>query len=170
MNKLLLMIWWNDDIQTYHMASHDEIRLFCNGYYSEILVMDASTLDIIYTLTSRVNPDWISAMHVIRPAKRQGLFDHEIFLWISYWLSIYADDVVIGLSISGVVKVWTLTGNETRSSEPIYEDESKPVRCLNALKLTCCIYNLRTVLIVCTKYWQVNIFLHFLLANNLYRH
>jgi WD40 repeat protein len=51
--------------------------------------------------------------------------------------------------------VWTLTGHETRSTEPIYEDESKPIRCLNALKLTCCIYNQRTVLVVCTKYWQI---------------
>lgn len=61
----------------------------------------------------------------------------------------------MGLSITGVVKIWTLTGNETRASEPIYENESKPIRCLNALKLTCCAYNQRTVLIVCAKYWQV---------------
>lgn len=54
------------------MANHDDNRLFCNGYYSEILVMDIPSLTIVYTLTSRVNPDWISAMHVLRPAKRQG--------------------------------------------------------------------------------------------------
>ena len=66
-----------------------------------------------------------------------------------------AEDVVIGLSIAGVVKVWTLTGHEIRSTEPIYEDESKPIRCLNAIRMTCCIYNQRTVLVVCTKYWQV---------------
>lgn len=57
--------------------------------------------------------------------------------------------------MSGIVKVWALSGNETKSSEPIYEDESKPIRCLNAIKLTCCAYNQRTVLIVCAKYWQV---------------
>jgi len=54
------------------MAGQEDTRLFCNGYYSEILVIDAQTLDILFSLTSRVNPDWIGAMHVIRPAKRQG--------------------------------------------------------------------------------------------------
>lgn len=54
-----------------------------------------------------------------------------------------------------MVKVWALTGNEVNSLDPIYEDESKPLRCLNAIKLTCCIYNQRTVLVVCAKYWQV---------------
>lgn len=54
-----------------------------------------------------------------------------------------------------MVKVWALTGSEINSLDPIYEDESKPLRCLNAIKLTCCIYNQRTVLVVCAKYWQV---------------
>lgn len=69
----------------------------------------------------------------------------------------FIDDVVIALTVSGVVKVWFLTGNETRSSEPIYEEESKPIRCLNSLRLTCCAFNQRTILIVCAKFWQVNI-------------
>ena len=71
------------------------------------------------------------------------------------WFNYDLDDVVIGISIAGVVKVWALTGNEVNSLDPIYEDESKPLRCLNAIKLTCCIYNQRTVLVVCAKYWQV---------------
>jgi hypothetical protein len=117
--------------------------------------MDSTTLEVLYTLTSKVNPDWISAMHVLRPAKRQGFTFKSFYYLISIYLFSSAEDVVIGLSIAGVVKVWTLTGHETRSTEPLYEDESKPIRCLNALKLTCCIYNQRTVLVVCTKYWQV---------------
>ncbi len=117
--------------------------------------MDSTTLEVLYTLTSKVNPDWISAMHVLRPAKRQGFTFESFYYLISIYLLFLAEDVVIGLSIAGVVKVWTLTGHETRSTEPLYEDESKPIRCLNALKLTCCIYNQRTVLVVCTKYWQV---------------
>lgn len=75
-------------------------------------------------------------MHVVRPPKRQ-------------------DDVVIGLSLAGVVKVWTLSGNESRSSEPIYENEFKPLRCSNPLKLVCCSYNLRTVLVISRKNWQI---------------
>ena len=123
-------------IQPYQTVGQEEPRLFCNGFYAEILIISPQTLEILFTLTSRLNPDWITAMHVIRPPKRQ-------------------DDVVIGLSVSGVVKVWTLAGNESRSSEPIYENESKPIRCLNPVKLVCCSFNLRTVLVVCGKCWQI---------------
>lgn len=41
-------------------------------------------------------------------------------------------------------------------TQPVYENESKQIRCLNAQTLTCCPYNQRTVLIVCSKYWQVS--------------
>ncbi|PNF24262.1 WD repeat-containing protein 7, partial [Cryptotermes secundus] len=123
-------------IQAYHMCGCDDVRLFCNGYYAEVLVMDPFSLEIVFTLASRVNPDWISALHVLRPAKRK-------------------DDVVLGLTTTGTVKVWTLFGQETKNSEPFYENESKQIRCLNALSMTCCAYNQRTVLIVCSKYWQI---------------
>ena len=55
------------------------------------------------------------------------------------------------------MKVWTLSGGEHHSLEPIYENESKPIRCLNALQMTCCCYNQRTLMIVCAKYWQVRV-------------
>jgi hypothetical protein len=54
------------------MCGCDDVRLFCNGYYAEVLVMDPFSLEIVFTLASRVNPDWISALHVLRPAKRKG--------------------------------------------------------------------------------------------------
>jgi hypothetical protein len=89
-------------------------------------------------------------------AKVWAFIDEHWMEWRDLLETIFlAEDVVIGLSIAGVVKVWTLTGHEVRSSEPIYENESKPIRCLNAIRMTCCIYNQRTVLVVCTKYWQV---------------
>lgn len=56
------------------MNGTDDVRLFCNGYYAEVLVMDPFSLEIIFTLASRVNPDWISALHVLRPVKRKGIF------------------------------------------------------------------------------------------------
>lgn len=46
------------------MSNCDDIRLFCNGYYAEILVMDPFSLEIIFSLSSKVKPDWISALHV----------------------------------------------------------------------------------------------------------
>ena len=46
------------------MNGTDDVRLFCNGYYAEVLVMDPFSLEIVFTLSSRVNPDWISALPV----------------------------------------------------------------------------------------------------------
>ena len=132
-SKKLSMIHTN--MQAYRVPDSNSVKLFCCGYYEEICVMDPYSLDILFQLSSRVNPDWISAFHVLRPRNR-------------------TDDVVLALTISGTVKVWTLNGQEDKSSA-ILENESKQIRCLNALSLTCCVYNMRTVLIVCSTYWNV---------------
>ncbi|XP_013136579.1 PREDICTED: WD repeat-containing protein 7 [Papilio polytes] len=124
------------NIQAYHMCNSEDLRLFCNGYYAEILIMDPFSLEILFSLSSKMNPDWISALHVLRPSSRK-------------------DDVVLAISITGTVKVWSLLGHENKQSEPIYENESKQIRCLNALSLNCCAYNQRTVLVVCAKYCQI---------------
>ncbi|XP_060537415.1 WD repeat-containing protein 7 isoform X2 [Cylas formicarius] len=124
------------NMQSYHMCNCEDVRLFCSGYYPEILVMDPFSLEILFTLSSKQNPDWISALHVLRPVKRK-------------------DDVVLAITTTGMVKVWTLLGHENKHSEPIYENESKQIRTLNAVCLQCCAYNQRTVLVVCTKYWQI---------------
>ncbi|XP_041377022.1 WD repeat-containing protein 7-like isoform X4 [Gigantopelta aegis] len=125
------------DIIAYKFQLSKELRLVCSGYYPEIHVIDPSSFEILFSLCSKVVPDWISACCVLRPVKRDGT----------------SDDVVLAVSNSGTVKVWTL------SSEPkakiVFEDESKQIRCLNAQTLTCCSYNQRTVLIVCSKYWQI---------------
>ncbi len=98
--------------------------------------MDPITLTQLYCLSSRINPDWISAFHVLRPRNRN-------------------DDVVLALTTTGTVKVWTLTGNETAGNEPILENESKHIRCVNAVSMACCVYNMRTVLVVCSTFWCI---------------
>lgn len=169
-------------IQPYRFSNSNDIHLVCNGYYPEIHIMDPFGFEILFSLHSKVTPDWISACCILKPVKGE-------------------DDVVVAVSNSGAVKVWSLSGEETKipfqntekktkgtnnaSSEqtrcevndaqtstgeklrtcemaggysrykPIYEDESKQIRCLNAQTLRCCPYNQRTVLIVCSKYWQI---------------
>ena len=112
------------------------VKLFCAGFYEEILVMEPFSLDILFQLGSRMNPDWVSAFHVLRPRNRN-------------------DDVVLALTTTGTVKVWTLSGEEAAGSETVYENESKRIRCANAVSMTCCVYNMRTVLVVCAKYWNI---------------
>lgn len=123
------------DIKAYHFRFAREMRLLCNGYYPEVYVVDPLSFEIVYILCSNVKPDWISACSLIQPPNRE-------------------DDVILAISNSGAVKVWTLTGNESKT-KAVYEDESKQIRCLNAETLACCPFNQRTVLIVCSKYWQV---------------
>ena len=106
------------------------VKLFCCGFYEEIVVMDPFALTFLFQLSSRINPDWITAFHVLRPRNRH-------------------DDVVLALTTTGTVKVWTLTGDESPSTDQILENESKQIRCINAVSMTCCVYNMRTVLVVC---------------------
>ena len=67
------------------------------------------------------------------------------------------DDVVLGLTTTGMVKVWTLSAQDFShpTGDAILEHESKQIRCLNASSMTCCLYNQRTVIIVSPKTWQV---------------
>uniref|UniRef100_A0A914XMN7 Uncharacterized protein n=1 Tax=Plectus sambesii TaxID=2011161 RepID=A0A914XMN7_9BILA len=37
-----------------------QLRLFCVGDYPEIIVMDPQDLTVLFTLSSRVEPDWVS--------------------------------------------------------------------------------------------------------------
>ena len=41
------------------------------------------------------------------------------------------------------------------SKEPLLENESKHIRCVNAVTMTCCVYNMRTVLVVCSTFWSI---------------
>lgn len=138
------------------MSNCDDIRLFCVGYYAEIMVMDPFSLEVIFSLSSKVKPDWISALHVSQRCDSLFLLLIQNHIIIQVLRpSKRKDDVVLAITTTGTVKVWTLIGNENKYSEPIYENESKQIRCLNAISLNCCAQNQRTVLIVCAKYWQI---------------
>lgn len=75
-------------LQAYQFQHARDLRLVCNGYYPEIHVMDAFTFDILFSLQSKVSPDWISACCILRPVKREGLFErnpvHYIFICFFY--------------------------------------------------------------------------------------
>ena len=53
------------------------------------MVVDPFSLEVLFRLSSRLNSDWISAFHVIRPRNRQ-------------------DDVVLAITTTGAVKVCQL--------------------------------------------------------------
>lgn len=70
-------------------------RLFCVGNYPDVLVIDPMSLDVLYTLVSREQPQWIKALCINTLANKQ-------------------DDVIVGVSIVGTIKLWTVNANETK--------------------------------------------------------
>lgn len=60
------------NIQAYPMLHCHEVRIVCNGYYPEIHIVHPLSLEILFSLSSRIQPDWISALSVLRPVKHEG--------------------------------------------------------------------------------------------------
>lgn len=52
---------------------HSQTLLFCVGDYAEIVVMDSQDLNILFNLTSRVEPDWINTMTIVQPQNKFGI-------------------------------------------------------------------------------------------------
>jgi len=116
-------------------------RLFCIGNYTDVLVMDPLSLDILYTLVSREQPQWIKALCINSLANKQ-------------------DDVIVGVSVSGTIKLWTVNANEQKGSE-IVEHEFKNCQCENANTLASCPGKQRIFMVVCPKFFRVRIFRFF---------
>ncbi|XP_069780050.1 WD repeat-containing protein 7 isoform X2 [Narcine bancroftii] len=122
----------------FHVGTQREGRLLCYGHYPEILVVDATSLEVLYSLVSKISPDWISSLSIICSLRTQ-------------------EDTVIGVSVTGILKVWIITAeiNRIQDTEPIFEEESKPIYSLNCQSISFCAYTQRSLLVVCSKYWRV---------------
>ncbi|XP_036890701.1 WD repeat-containing protein 7 isoform X3 [Sturnira hondurensis] len=122
----------------FSVGNQREGRLLCHGHYPEILVVDATSLEVLYSLVSKIAPDWISSMSVIRSRRTQ-------------------EDTVVALSVTGILKVWIVTSDMSgmQDTEPIFEEESKPIYCQNCQSISFCAFTQRSLLVVCSKYWRV---------------
>ncbi|KAM7369368.1 hypothetical protein PAMP_013640 [Pampus punctatissimus] len=94
------------------IGTQREGRLLCHGHYPEILVVDATSLEVLYSLVSKISPDWISSMSIIRSHRTQ-------------------EDTVVAVSVTGILKVWIITAEVSRMQDldPVFEEESKPIYC-----------------------------------------
>uniref|UniRef100_A0A8B9J163 WD repeat domain 7 n=1 Tax=Amazona collaria TaxID=241587 RepID=A0A8B9J163_9PSIT len=119
-------------------GSQREGRLLCHGHYPEILVVDASSLEVLYSLASKIAPDWISSMTIVRSHRTQ-------------------EDRVVALSGSGILKVWLLSSEAARPQDagPLFEEESRPISCHNCQSISLCAFTQRSLLVVCAQYWRV---------------
>ncbi|XP_058720836.1 WD repeat-containing protein 7 isoform X2 [Poecile atricapillus] len=120
------------------VGSQREGRLLCHGHYPEILVVDATSLEVLYSLISKISPDWISSMTIIRSNRTQ-------------------EDTVVAVSVTGILKVWIITSELSRAQDtsPVFEEESKPIYCENCQSISFCSFTQRSLLVVCSKYWRV---------------
>ncbi|XP_042687140.1 WD repeat-containing protein 7 isoform X2 [Centrocercus urophasianus] len=120
------------------VGTQREGRLLCHGHYPEILVVDATSLEVLYSLLSKISPDWISSMTIIKSNRTQ-------------------EDTVVAVSVTGILKVWIITSevNRMQDTTPIFEEESKPIYCQNCQSISFCAFTQRSLLVVCSKYWRV---------------
>ncbi|XP_064902809.1 WD repeat-containing protein 7-like isoform X2 [Columba livia] len=120
------------------VGTQREGRLLCHGHYPEILVVDATSLEVLYSLLSKISPDWISSMTIIRSDRTQ-------------------EDTVVAVSVTGILKVWIITSEVSRMQDttPVFEEESKPIYCQNCQSVSLCAFTQRSLLVVCSKYWRV---------------
>uniref|UniRef100_A0AC34RE37 Uncharacterized protein n=2 Tax=Panagrolaimus sp. JU765 TaxID=591449 RepID=A0AC34RE37_9BILA len=122
---------------TYQVSATQSLtRLFCVGDYAEVIVIDAYDLNVLFTLSSRVEPDWINSLTIVRTQAKH--------------------DVVIGISISGMIKLWSIKDLAKKDSySVIYEEESKSVSVRNVKSVSCSTLNTRIMLLVSASSWQI---------------
>uniref|UniRef100_A0A3Q2FMN5 WD repeat domain 7 n=1 Tax=Cyprinodon variegatus TaxID=28743 RepID=A0A3Q2FMN5_CYPVA len=120
------------------IGTQKEGRLLCNGHYPEILVVDATSLEVLYSLVSKISPDWISSMISIRSHRTQ-------------------EDTVVAVSVTGILKVWMITAEVSKMQDldPVFEEESKPIYCQGCQSISFCSFTQSSLLVVCSKYWRV---------------
>ncbi|XP_012995745.1 WD repeat-containing protein 7 isoform X3 [Esox lucius] len=120
------------------VGTQREGRLLCNGHYPEILVVDATSLEVLYSLVSKISPDWISSMSIIRSHRTQ-------------------EDTVVAVSVTGILKVWIVTQevNRMQDLDPVFEEESKPIYCGGCQSISFCTFTQLSLLVVCSKFWRV---------------
>nr|XP_014343100.1 PREDICTED: WD repeat-containing protein 7 [Latimeria chalumnae] len=133
----------------FSVGTQREGRLLCYGHYPEILVVDATSLEVLYSLVSKISPDWISSMSIIRSHRTQ-------------------EDTVVAVSVTGILKVWIINAEVShlqinlkrkcklpREADPIFEEESKPIYCQNCQAISFCAFTQRSLLVVCSRYWRI---------------
>jgi hypothetical protein len=72
-------------------------------------------------------------------------------------LTIFASDVLIGVSVSGVAKLWSLHDSNLKENgvNELFEDESKFISSRNVSTVAFSEKNVRMMLVICGNSWQV---------------
>ncbi|XP_056428319.1 WD repeat-containing protein 72 isoform X2 [Hyla sarda] len=111
--------------------------LLCCGHYQDILIVDAKTLQVLYTFKSQCS-DWICCMCIVHSTRIQ-------------------EDSLVAISASGELKVWDLSSsvNSIREKLNVYETETKNLEVVNYCAVRFCTYTERLLLVICSSSWKV---------------
>lgn len=123
-------------LQTLNLKKEEreESLVVCFGQFAEILILNPTTLNVMFPLVSRIYPDWIACCCTI---------------------STESDTSIIGITVSGTIKVWQIARNGTLPNAPVLEDESKQLRCTQALDIRYIQYAVNLLLVICAFEWQL---------------
>ncbi|KAF7639543.1 hypothetical protein Mgra_00000872 [Meloidogyne graminicola] len=123
-------------MKPYAFKNFHEI-LFCVGDYTDVVAIHPHDLNVLYTLNSRAEPDWMNSITLVKPNDKI--------------------DVLIGVSLAGVAKLWSLNELNLKDSTTniLFEEESKFIAPRNVHSITCSEKNVRMMLVVCANSWQV---------------
>nr|CAD2175907.1 unnamed protein product [Meloidogyne enterolobii] len=104
--------------------------LFCVGDYTDVVAIHPHDLNVLYTLNSRAEPDWMNSITLVKPNDKI--------------------DVLIGVSLSGVAKLWSLNelNMKDNTTNILFEEESKFIAPRNVHSITCSEKNVRMMLVV----------------------
>lgn len=122
-------------MQSFKVSTKD-CRLFCVGYYADILVFDPKTFNIRFRLSSKDQPDWIASIHILQPPQLSNI-------------------VIIGLSINGIVRIWTMSDETNKNLDPIYDNDRKALNCSKSVQIISNPESMRLILIVCPRIWEI---------------
>ncbi|THD28234.1 WD repeat-containing protein 7 [Fasciola hepatica] len=130
-----------------HQPSFLEYRLlFCCGRYPHIAVLHAMSLSVLFTLASQAHSDWISSFTVFTHPNQKRMCTIELHP---------NDEIVLGISFSSMVTLWTLNGEEVQG-EANYEHESRAIQCSSTvLQVHCCPHTPRCILMITSSGWQL---------------
>ena len=65
-------------VQTHQFLQSHDHRLVCNGYYPEIHIIHPRRLEILFSLSAQIQPDWVTALCVLRPVNREGNYSNLV--------------------------------------------------------------------------------------------
>ncbi|KAL3108643.1 hypothetical protein niasHT_015565 [Heterodera trifolii] len=123
-------------IKPYTLKNGAQNVLFCIGDYADVIVLHPYDLNVLFTLGSKIEPEWTASIALATPM-----------------------DVLVGTSLSGIVKLWSLHNVDPKDSgaSVSFECESKVLAngADGVKSIVCSPKNLRMMLIVCGNSWQI---------------